>query len=66
MENGESEARRCVERTKLDIHRAPNESIRSWILGTLKMKRKLKNICRMIFGDFSMGEMFLNETSVVR
>ena len=31
--NGESEARRHVERTKLDTDRAPNESIRSWMLG---------------------------------
>ena len=42
MTNGESKARRCIERTKLDIDRALNESFRSWILGVLKMKRKLK------------------------
>ena len=42
MLNGESESRRHVERTKLDIDRAPNESIRSWMLEALKMKMKLK------------------------
>ena len=42
MMNGESEARRHTGRTKLDIDRAHNESIRSWMLGALKMKRKLK------------------------
>ena len=40
--NGESEVRRYAERTKLEIDRAQNETIRSWILGALKMKRKLK------------------------
>ena len=42
MANGEIEARRYVERTKLNIDRALNESIRSWTLGALKIKRKLK------------------------
>ena len=42
MANGESEARRYFERTRLNIDRAPNDSIRSWILRALKMKRKLK------------------------
>ena len=42
MMNGESEARRHVERTKLDIDRAQNENVRSRMLGALKMKRKLK------------------------
>ena len=42
MMNGESEARRHAERTKFEIDRAQNETIRSWILGALKMKRKLK------------------------
>ena len=42
MMNGESEATRHVERTKLDIDQDQNESIRSWTLGALKMKRKLK------------------------
>ena len=42
MLNGESEERRWVERTKLNIDRAPNESFRSWMLGALKNKRKLK------------------------
>ena len=36
MMNGESEERRHVERTKLDTDRAPNESIRSWMLGQFK------------------------------
>ena len=31
-----------MERNKLYIDRAHNENIRSWILGTLTMKRKLK------------------------
>ena len=42
MENGEIAARRHVERTKLDTNRSTNESIRSWTLGALKMKMKLK------------------------
>ena len=42
MVNGESEARSYDERTRFNIDRAPNESIRSWILKALKMKRKLK------------------------
>ena len=42
MLNGESEERRNVERTRLNVNRFPNESIRSWTLGALKMKRKLK------------------------
>ena len=40
--NGESEARRCVERIRLDIDQVQNEYIRSWMLGALKMKMKLK------------------------
>ena len=31
-----------TERTRLDVNRSPNESIRSWTLGALKMTRKLK------------------------
>ena len=42
MLNGESEVRRHVERNRLNVDRSPNESIRSWTLGALKMKRKLK------------------------
>ena len=42
METGEIEARSHVERTRLDKNRPPTESIRSWMLGALKMKRKLK------------------------
>ena len=42
MLNGESEARWYVERTRLSIDRAPNESIRSWKLEALKMKSNLK------------------------
>ena len=42
MENVEIETIRYAEKTKLDINRSTNESIRSWILGALKMKRKLK------------------------
>ena len=42
MENGEIEARRHAERTRLDMNRLTNEHIRSWLLGALKMKRKLK------------------------
>ena len=42
MLNGESEARSNVERTRLNIDQAPNESIRSWTIGALKMKRKLR------------------------
>ena len=42
MLNGESEARRHVERTRLNIDRAPNEHVRSWMLEALKMKKKLK------------------------
>ena len=55
MSNGESEARRCVERTIIDTDRSTNESIRSYSLGALKMKRKLKNIPWMTSGDFLMG-----------
>ena len=36
MMSGESEARRYVEKTKLHIDRAQNESIRYWMLGVLK------------------------------
>ena len=39
--NREFEARRHVERTKLEIDRAQNENIRAWTLGAFKMKRKL-------------------------
>ena len=42
MMNGEREARTHVKSNKLDIDRARNENIRSWILGELKMKRNLK------------------------
>ena len=42
MENGEIEARRHALRTRIDANRSPNESIRPWILGALKMTRKLK------------------------
>ena len=42
MMNGESEARMHVERTKLEDDRAQNENIRSWMLGALKMKRRIK------------------------
>ena len=36
MMNGEREARRHVERSKLDIDRVKNENIRFWINGALK------------------------------
>ena len=42
MINGESESRRHVEIKKMEIDRAPNECVRFWMLGALKMKRKLK------------------------
>ena len=42
MMNGEREGRRFAESTKLEIDQDPNENIRSWILGALKIKRKLK------------------------
>ena len=54
MLNGESEARRNVERTRLNIDRAPNGSIRFWTLGALKMKRKLKKYPQMISEGFIM------------
>ena len=56
MINGESEDRRYVERNKLEIDRAPNESIRCWILGELKMNRKLKNTRKMTLEGFN-GEV---------
>ena len=42
MMSGDSEERRNVERAKLDVNRAQNQNIRSRILGSLKMKVKLK------------------------
>ena len=57
MINGEREARRFFERTKLDIDRAPNESIRSWMLGALKLKRKPKKHPQDAIRRFSMGEV---------
>ena len=42
MKNGECDARTCAKRTKLDVDRVQNEIIRAWMLGALKMKRKLK------------------------
>ena len=41
--SGHSEERRHAKRTKLDFNCAQNENIRSWILGSLKMKWKLSN-----------------------
>ena len=41
--NAESKAIMHFEGTKLYIDRVSNESIRCWILGALKIKRKLKN-----------------------
>ena len=40
--NGEREARSHAERTKLGIGRAQNETSRSWMFGSLQMKRKVK------------------------
>ena len=56
MLNNESEAGRCIERTRLNIDRAPNESIRSWILRVLKMKRKIKKCPQNYNMRFLMGE----------
>ena len=42
MENGYMSARRYAERTKLDASVSSNESIRFWMLGALKMMKKLK------------------------
>ena len=42
MLNGESESRRNVERTRLNVDRASNDSIRSCVPGVLNMKMKLK------------------------
>ena len=39
---GESEARKNAERTKLNVDRLQHEIIRSWMLGLLKIKRKVK------------------------
>ena len=44
MENGYVSVRRHVERTKLDASVASNDSIRSWILGALKVIKKLKEL----------------------
>ena len=55
--NGESKARRCHERTKLDIDRSPNETIVCWILRELKIRMKLKKIHRMTLEGFPMDKM---------
>ena len=57
MLNGDSEERRHVERTRLDVDRSSNESIRSRTLGALKMKRKFKKYLQNDIRRFSMGEM---------
>ena len=57
MLHGESEERRCVEIYKLDIGRAPNESIRSWMLGALKIKGSLISAHKMTLEGVSMGEV---------
>ena len=43
MENGDMSARRHAERTKLDASVSSNESIRSSMIGVLKMIKKLKD-----------------------
>ena len=56
MINGECEARRHTERTKLDIDRAQNENIKAWALGALKMKMKLKKHLQAEIKRFLTGE----------
>ena len=45
-----------VEITILNIDPAPNESIRSWALGALKMKRKFNKHPQNDIRGFSMGK----------
>ena len=41
MKNGECDERRHEERTKLDLNQSRNETIKVWILGSLKTKTKI-------------------------
>ena len=57
MENGESEERRHSERTRLDMNRQTNESIRFLMIGALKIKRKLKEHPQNEIRFFLMDEV---------
>ena len=56
MENGECDERKYVERTELDFDRSDNETIKFWMLGTIKMKRTLKNYPHSDISMFLIGE----------
>ena len=56
MKNEVSDERKYVENTESDLDRSNNEKIKAWMLGTIKMKSKLKKCPQFEIRRFFNGQ----------
>ena len=56
IENGEIDERKHTDGTKLDLSRTNNEIIKSWTLGALKMRKRIKKTLTSDIRRFLGGE----------